>query len=60
VERSGSGDDETGMRNVLLIVVGCLRADRVIGPRSCETPVLEQLGPSRDGFGPGGPTTLIA
>jgi hypothetical protein len=60
VERSGSGDDETGMRNVLLIVVDCLRADRVIGPRPCQTPVLEQLGPSREGSGPGGSTTLMA
>lgn len=34
------------MRNVLLIVVDCLRADRVIGPRSCRTPVLDQLGSS--------------
>jgi len=46
VERSGSGDDKTGMRNVLLIVVDCLRADRIIGPRSCQTPVLDQLGSS--------------
>ena len=41
--RDGSQQKRVGTRNVLLLVVDCLRADRVIGPRSCRTPILDRI-----------------